>query len=78
LIRSILGSSLRYGLYDPIKHLLSHGNNNIPYYKKLLAGLSSGAIASIVGTPISTIKTRMMCDDKHSKKFISAYNDGIQ
>lgn len=53
-------TSLRLGLYEPIKEVFGAKDKNAPFYLKFAAGSSAGAIGSLVGNPFDVLKTRMM------------------
>lgn len=58
-LREASYTSLRLGLYGPIKKVMgvnSHSN----FLMKFSAGSAAGAIGSLVGNPFDVIKTRMM------------------
>ena len=52
-------TSLRLGLYGPIKHAMGVKNDS-HFVMKFAAGSGAGAIGSIVGNPFDVLKTRMM------------------
>lgn len=62
-LRELSYSSLRFGLYEPIKHLLgARDPRTAPFYKKVLAGLSAGAFAAAVASPTDLLKIRMQSE----------------
>lgn len=57
-------TSLRLGLYSPVKDLLAGpGNDNPSPIIKFLSGATSGAIAASAGNPFDVLKTRMMANE---------------
>ena len=58
-MRELSYSSLRFGLYEPIKKSLgAEDPATTPFYKKVLAGLLAGAFASAVASPTDLLKIR--------------------
>lgn len=55
-------TSLRLGLYGPIKHALGVKNDS-HFVMKFSAGSLAGAIGSMVGNPFDVLKTRMMASE---------------
>lgn len=51
-------TSLRLGLYEPIK--VAFGANDGSFLKKFAAGSAAGAIGSLAGNPFDVLKTKMM------------------
>jgi hypothetical protein len=70
-LRESTYTSLRLGLYDPIKHAIGITNQS-SFMMKFTAGSLAGAIGSLVGNPFDVIKTRMMSIE--SKQIPSFYN----
>eukprot|EP00596_Hydrurales_sp_CCMP1899_P001049 CAMPEP_0119034080 /NCGR_PEP_ID=MMETSP1177-20130426/1132_1 /TAXON_ID=2985 /ORGANISM="Ochromonas sp, Strain CCMP1899" /LENGTH=290 /DNA_ID=CAMNT_0006991311 /DNA_START=49 /DNA_END=921 /DNA_ORIENTATION=+ len=58
-LREASYTSLRLGLYAPIKHLLGVKSDS-SFFLKFFAGSLAGAIGSIAGNPFDVMKTRMM------------------
>lgn len=58
-LREASYTSLRLGLYDPIKHALNVKKDS-PFVFKFAAGSLAGAIGSVAGNPFDVLKTRMM------------------
>lgn len=68
-LREIFYSSLRFGLYEPIKTLVgadpSHYGGDarqVPFWKKFFAGCAAGAVGSAIASPTDLLKTRMQRD----------------
>lgn len=59
-------SSLRLGLYEPIKVLVG-ANANAGFLRKFIAGSLAGAIGSLAGNPFDVLKTRMMANRDEDK-----------
>jgi hypothetical protein len=55
-------TSLRLGLYGPIKHAMGVTSKS-PFLMKFAAGSLAGAIGSTVGNPFDVLKTRMMTSE---------------
>lgn len=55
-------TSLRLGLYGPIKKAM-HIKNDSHFFWKFTAGSLAGALGSIVGNPFDVLKTRMMASE---------------
>jgi hypothetical protein len=58
-LREASYTSLRLGLYGPIKHAMGVTAKS-HFFLKFSAGSAAGAIGSIVGNPFDVLKTRMM------------------
>ena len=58
-LREASYTSLRIGLYGPIKKLLNVKSDS-PFYMKFGAGSLAGALGSTVGNPFDVLKTKMM------------------
>lgn len=59
-LREASYTSLRLGLYEPVKVLFGANEAGAPFYKKFLAGSAAGAIGSVAGNPFDVLKTKMM------------------
>ena len=58
-------STIRIGLYEPIKNMLkSEGEKTEPFLKKLLAGGLSGMTGAAIANPTDLIKVRMQAEHK--------------
>eukprot|EP00744_Colponema_vietnamica_P006952 GILI01010038.1.p1 GENE.GILI01010038.1~~GILI01010038.1.p1 ORF type:complete len:302 (-),score=100.51 GILI01010038.1:184-1089(-) len=62
LLRQASYSSLRMGVYEPIRNFVSGDDKNPPFYKKVLAGGSAGAFGALIANPTDLIKIRMQAD----------------
>jgi hypothetical protein len=61
-LREASYTSLRLGLYSPIKVAMGVTNDS-NFFWKFSAGSLAGALGSIVGNPFDVLKTRMMASD---------------
>lgn len=59
-LREASYTSLRLGLYEPVKVLFGANEAGAPFYKKFLAGSAAGAIGSVAGNPFDVLKTKLM------------------
>lgn len=55
-------TSLRLGLYSPIKHVMGLKKDS-PFVLKFAAGSLAGAIGSLAGNPFDVLKTRLMASE---------------
>lgn len=64
LQRQMVYASLRIGLYDPFKNIICGKDfkGDVPLYKRVLAGLSSGGVAILVANPTDVIKIRLQAE----------------
>jgi hypothetical protein len=69
-LREASYTSLRLGLYEPIKMAVGAGAAGAGFFRLFLAGAIAGAIGSCAGNPFDVLKTRMM-SDKTSNKSLS-------
>jgi Mitochondrial carrier protein len=58
-LREASYTSLRLGLYSPIKKVMNVKNDS-HFFLKFTAGSAAGGIGSIVGNPFDVVKTKMM------------------
>jgi len=58
-LREASYTSLRLGLYEPVKVAFG-ANENPTFFKKFAAGSAAGALGSIAGNPFDVLKTKMM------------------
>jgi hypothetical protein len=74
-LREASYTSLRLGLYTPIKQALNI-NNQSNFFMKFTAGSLAGAIGSLVGNPFDVVKTRMMTfEGKNGANFSSVFKN---
>jgi hypothetical protein len=67
-------TSLRLGLYAPIKEVLNVKKDS-SFFMKFTAGSLAGAIGSLAGNPFDVLKTRMITTE--GKKSITIYQTAI-
>ena len=60
-------TSLRLGLYDPIKTIIQGADKEISIAGKFLAGGIAGGIGSLAGNPFDVLKTKMMANVESSE-----------
>ena len=66
-LREASYTSLRLGLYEPMKDIIGAEGKDASFLKKFLAGALSGGIGSIAGNPFDVMKTRMMANEGAAK-----------
>jgi len=78
LCREASYSTIRMGGYEPVKRLISPGNEALPLYKKILAGATSGMIGALFTTPFDLVKVRLQTDlqRKLPNTFVVLYRVG--
>jgi hypothetical protein len=59
-LREASYTSLRLGLYEPVKVIMGADQPGSPFYKKFAAGSAAGALGSLAGNPFDVLKTKMM------------------
>eukprot|EP01121_Diplochlamys_sp_Union-15-3_P020380 TRINITY_DN793_c0_g1_i1.p1 TRINITY_DN793_c0_g1~~TRINITY_DN793_c0_g1_i1.p1 ORF type:complete len:303 (-),score=42.09 TRINITY_DN793_c0_g1_i1:54-962(-) len=65
LLRQATYSTTRFGAYPPIKRLISGGSDKpLSFVKKIMAGIISGGLGALVGTPADLVMVRMQADGK--------------
>lgn len=66
LHRQCLFGGLRIGLYDPVKSLYVGKDfvGDVPLHKKILAGLTTGALGIAVASPTDLVKVRLQAEGK--------------
>ena len=64
-------TSLRLGLYEPLKDVIGAEGKDASFLKKFLAGALSGGIGSLAGNPFDVMKTRMMANEGAAKGIMS-------
>lgn len=70
-------TSLRLGLYGPIKNAMGIKNDS-SFFMKFTAGSLAGAIGSTVGNPFDVVKTRMMASEGKNKPLGKIFKEIIQ
>jgi hypothetical protein len=66
-LREASYTSLRLGLYEPIKMVVGAGAAGAGFFRLFLAGAIAGAIGSCAGNPFDVLKTKMMADKTSNK-----------
>lgn len=66
LHRQCIYGGLRIGLYDPVKSFYVGENfvGEVPLSKKILAGLTTGALAIAIANPTDLVKVRLQAEGK--------------
>lgn len=59
VLRQLVFASLRVGLYAPVRDFYHPQGGDIPLYKKILAGLTTGTIGISVANPTDVVKIRL-------------------
>ena len=59
-MRGAFYTSLRIGLYEPVKAAVGADRPDASGARRFLAGTIAGALAASVGTPVDLLKVRMM------------------
>merc|ERR1712086_944968 len=73
-LREASYTSLRLGLYEPVKMLVGASDPTAGFLRKFLAGALAGAIGSCAGNPFDVLKTKMMADKEAPEgKGLGAY-----
>jgi len=72
-LREASYTSLRLGLYEPVKMLVGANAAGAGFLRKFLAGAIAGAIGSSAGNPFDVLKTKMMADKESEGKGLGAY-----
>ena len=72
-LREASYTSLRLGLYEPVKQLVGANDPAAGFLRKFLAGAIAGAIGSCAGNPFDVLKTKMMADKDAEGKGMGAY-----
>mmetsp|Transcript_33281 Transcript_33281/g.50948 ORF Transcript_33281/g.50948 Transcript_33281/m.50948 type:complete len:300 (-) Transcript_33281:129-1028(-) len=63
-LREASYTSLRLGLYEPVKVLFgATSKENSSFLKKFAAGSAAGALGSLAGNPFDVLKTKMMASE---------------
>merc|ERR1712147_134924 len=72
-LREASYTSLRLGLYEPVKALVGADQKGAGFLRKFLAGALAGAIGSCAGNPFDVLKTKMMADKDADGKGLGEY-----
>lgn len=77
-LREASYTSLRLGLYEPIKGIVGANEPGAGFLKKFVAGAAAGAIGSLAGNPFDVLKTRMMADSGEQKPLATYANEVLK
>ena len=66
-MRESFYSSLRLGLYEPMKGVTGADQPNASIFRKFAAGALSGIIGSTASNPFDVLKTKMMANEGESR-----------
>ena len=84
LLRQVLYSSTRMGLYELLKHQWQdhgpHEGSGLPLHKKVTAALVSGGFGAIVGNPADLAMVRMQADGrlpKHERRNYTSVGNAL-
>lgn len=66
-------TSLRLGLYEPMKSVTGADKKDAGFLSKFLAGALAGGIGSIAGNPFDVLKTRMMASEGADAKGVGFF-----
>eukprot|EP00002_Diphylleia_rotans_P009536 TRINITY_DN1990_c0_g1_i1.p1 TRINITY_DN1990_c0_g1~~TRINITY_DN1990_c0_g1_i1.p1 ORF type:complete len:306 (+),score=58.29 TRINITY_DN1990_c0_g1_i1:50-967(+) len=64
LLRQMVFSSLRIGLYEPVRNFYHPDPTDPPLSKKILAGLTTGALGIMVASPTDLVKIRLQAEGR--------------
>lgn len=78
LLRQASYSSIRMGIYEPIRDAIANGTptDQISFWKRTLAGGTAGAIGIAIANPTELIKVRMQADKlgtRYSRGVVDAF-----
>jgi len=76
-LREASYTSLRLGLYEPVKQLVGANEAGAGFLRKFIAGALAGAIGSCAGNPFDVLKTKMMAN-KDSDEGLGYYFSEIK
>jgi hypothetical protein len=70
-------TSLRIGLYEPMKSVTGADKKDAGIFSKFMAGALAGGLGSIAGNPFDVLKTRMMANEKAESRGVSSFASEI-
>ena len=76
-MRGAFYTSLRIGLYEPVKAAVGADQPGASGARKFLAGTIAGAMAASVGTPVDLLKTRMMAYEGLERRGLASFTREI-
>lgn len=59
-LREVTYTSMKLGLYGPMKDVFGASGSDAPFVLKFAAGSTAGGLGSVVGNPWDLVKTRLM------------------
>lgn len=68
-LREATNTTVKLGMYSPIKKQLGADKKNSPFYLKFMSGSISGALGAITGNPFDVLKTLGMANSKENIPF---------
>ena len=75
MLREASYTSLRIGLYEPMKAVTGADQPGAGILSKFLAGALAGGIGSCVGNPFDVLKARMMANEGENRGLSSFANE---
>lgn len=79
ILRQLTYSTVRFGIYEATKQkLITHEQQILPLYERMIIAAFSGAIGGLVGTPPDVVNVRMQNDIKLEERFKRNYRNAIQ
>lgn len=70
-LREASYTSLRLGLYAPLKHAFGADKPDTGFFMKFFVGSLAGGIGSLAGNPFDVLKTQMMASEKSGSEALS-------
>lgn len=67
VLRQMSYSSIRVGIYEPIRNFYTPSGNQPTYLQKVLAGGTSGAVGIMFANPTELVKVRMQADKQGTR-----------
>jgi solute carrier family 25 (mitochondrial uncoupling protein), member 8/9 len=64
LLRQMVFATLRIGLYEPVRNFFHSEPGEIPIYKKIMAGLTTGTIGITIANPTDLVKIRLQAEGR--------------
>ncbi|CAD8086292.1 unnamed protein product [Paramecium primaurelia] len=71
LVREATYSTLRLGLYEPFKHMISQDEEKTTIGVKFFAGLMSGSTGAIIANPCDVLKIRLQTISSHHQSIFA-------
>ncbi|OTF72713.1 Mitochondrial dicarboxylate carrier-like protein, partial [Euroglyphus maynei] len=79
ILRQLTYSTVRFGIYEATKQkLITHEQQILPLYERMIIAAFSGAIGGLVGTPPDVVNVRMQNDIKLETRFKRNYRNALQ